>query len=71
MIVLLISIAILSMYYKFGHCDKCSFKIENKSNSAAEFMSLYSNKCLTKEKINQPLNYSLIVIPSPSLSQEP
>jgi hypothetical protein len=46
MLVLLISLAILSVYYKYDNCSVCKFKINNSNYGANELMGLYSNKCL-------------------------
>lgn len=51
-IISLLILAILSISYKFGDCDKCSFKINNKSYNSKEFMSIYQEKCLKDNETN-------------------
>ena len=46
MIILLISLALLSIYYKYDNCSVCKFKINDSNYDANELMGLYSNKCL-------------------------
>ena len=45
----LIIIALESIYFKFGHCDKCDFKVNNESYTASEFVKLYADKCFNTE----------------------
>lgn len=58
-IILLISIAILSVIYKYDNCNVCKFKINNTNYDANEFMNLYSNTCLKIESEYKPINLSL------------
>ena len=49
----LISIALLSVYYKYDDCSICKFKINNTEFSSSEFMNLFSSKCLNKESTSR------------------
>ena len=54
-ILLLISLAILSVYYKYDNCNQCKFKLENKNLNAKEFMNIYSKNCLNITKTSNSL----------------
>ena len=45
-ILLLISLAILSVYFKYDNCNQCKFNLDNKNINAKEFMNIYSKNCL-------------------------
>ena len=49
-IVAILFIAIESLMFKYGDCDKCKFKINGKTYDAARFMQLYQAKCLDFNK---------------------
>ena len=59
-LILFIVLAILSITYKYSHCQTCQFKIENKTLKADKFMKIYIDECSEKQ-INQLslLNFSL------------
>ena len=46
----MIFIGIESIIFKYGHCDTCSFDIDNDTLTSSEFMNLYVNKCFKYEK---------------------
>ena len=46
---LLISLAILTVNYKFDDCNLCSFEINNTKYNAQSMANLYYNECLFKE----------------------
>lgn len=45
LIILLISIAVVSIYYKYNDCSVCKFDYEEETINAAKFMNLYSERC--------------------------
>ncbi len=47
----LIVLVLLSVYYKYGDCDKCKFEYENDTLTAAEFMEAYYIECLEQQQI--------------------
>lgn len=65
-IILLIILALESIYFKFGHCDKFNEEFNGKDLSAKEVIKLYdsacwSNKSLYPENIinNEKINYEI------------
>ena len=62
---LLISLAILTVTYKFDDCNLCSFEINNTKYSAQSMANLYYNECLFKEPTNELIyNFTKFNIPS-------
>lgn len=57
-LILLIILLIVSVYFKFDDCDKCKFKINNKTSNANQFMDSYYEKCLSFDDpiLNQDLS---------------
>ena len=51
MVVGLIVLVLLSVYYKYGDCDKCKFEYEEEELTAAEFMQTYYIECLEQQQI--------------------
>lgn len=45
-IILFLSLAILSVYYKYNHCSTCNFEYEEKKLKAQEFMDIYHEQCI-------------------------
>lgn len=45
-IILLISVAVISVYYKYDNCSTCKFEYEGEEINAAEFMVIYDAECL-------------------------
>ena len=58
-VVLLILIAVLSVYYKYDNCSVCKFEYEGEKLRAYEFMEIYRDKCfdISEPNIND-LNVS-------------
>lgn len=52
MIILFITLALLSVLYKYDNCSKCNFKINNSNIDAYQLMNLYSDKCLKSNVSN-------------------
>ena len=51
----LISLAVSSVYFKFGDCDKVKITINNTEYSAQEFMQLWADTCMKKNE--QPIDF--------------
>lgn len=58
----LIIIVIISLYFKYGDCDKCKFKINGINYDAMEFMKKYSEKCFNVTKTKNLLELPKINI---------
>jgi len=48
--ILLITVAVLAVVYKFDSCNKCGFEVDGKKLTGAEFMNQYAQKCLKKNQ---------------------
>ncbi len=51
-IILLITLAVLSVYYKFDNCNKCSFDYEGEKLSPRDFMDVYNQECFVVNPIS-------------------
>lgn len=49
-IILLILLAISSIYFKYSHCDQCTFEINDTKYNSNEFMQIYAQECLIEER---------------------
>lgn len=49
-VILLLLLASLSMYFKFGDCEKCDYYYEEEHLSAREFLEIYGEQCLKSVK---------------------
>ena len=45
----LISLAFLSVYYKFDDCNVCKFEIDGEMINGKQFMDIYQDSCLNKQ----------------------
>lgn len=59
-IIALLILGFAAWHYKFGDCDKCKFKIDNKQITASQFMDKYIDKCFSK---NEPIRILIPEIP--------
>jgi len=58
--VLLIVLALMSVYYKFDNCSRCKFNYDGEKYDSMRFTKLYSSKCLVEEKKQALTNLSVL-----------
>ena len=48
----LLIILLEALFFEFGDCDKCKFKVGNKVFNAVDFMKNYSDSCFKYESLD-------------------
>ena len=49
-LILLIVVALESVFFKYDNCSVCKFKLKEKTINSKDFLELYSSICLVKNK---------------------